>query len=86
MFSTNSATFFRTRASPWWRPQLLLTWITDSVTQPISGALSEALGKLIADPLEARRLGEEARRFALENCDLERMIARMEAIFQRVAH
>lgn len=50
-----------------------------------SKALAQAIRTLLDNPVEARKLGNGARSFALENCGLERMLTRMEAVFQRVA-
>lgn len=50
-----------------------------------SKALAQAIRKLLDNPKEAARLGEGARAFALENCGIERMLTRMEAVFQRYA-
>lgn len=48
-------------------------------------ALAQAIRSLVDNPQEATKLGQGARSFALENCGIERMLTRMEAIFQRVA-
>ena len=46
---------------------------------------AEAIRKLLEKPAEAEKLGTAARAFALENCGIERMLSRMEAVFQRAA-
>jgi glycosyltransferase involved in cell wall biosynthesis len=50
-----------------------------------SKALAQAIRNLINNPQEAEKYGTAARTFALENCGLERMLTRMEAVFQRAA-
>ncbi len=50
-----------------------------------SAAIAEAIRKLLEKPAEAEKLGTAARAFALENCGIERMLSRMEAVFQRAA-
>lgn len=50
-----------------------------------AGAIAKALRELIDAPAEAARLGSQARAFALENCGIERMVTRMEAVFMRAA-
>ncbi|MBS1207647.1 MAG: group 1 glycosyl transferase [Proteobacteria bacterium] len=50
-----------------------------------SKALAQAIRRLLDNPAEANKLGTAARAFALENCGIERMLTRMEAVFQRCA-
>jgi glycosyltransferase involved in cell wall biosynthesis len=50
-----------------------------------SKALASAIRNLLDNPQEAQKFGTAARTFALENCGLERMLTRMEAVFQRAA-
>lgn len=55
------------------------------VTPKSSKAIAQAVRKLVDDPREATRIGEQARTFALDNCGIDRMITRMEAVFLRAA-
>ena len=55
------------------------------VTPKSSKAIAQAVRKLVDDPREVSRLGEQARAFAVDNCGMDRMITRMEAVFQRAA-
>ncbi|KAF7597916.1 MAG: glycosyl transferase family 1 [Candidatus Dactylopiibacterium carminicum] len=48
-------------------------------------ALGGAIRQLLDKPGEADRLGNAAHNFALEHCGIERMLTRMEAVFQRAA-
>lgn len=55
------------------------------VTPKSSKAITQVIRKLVDDPREAARVGEQARTFAVDNCGLERMLTRMEAVFQRIS-
>lgn len=55
------------------------------VTPKSSKAIAQAVRKLVDDPREAARIGESARAFAVDNCGIDRMLSRMEAVFQRAA-
>ncbi|MEN9489793.1 MAG: hypothetical protein RJA63_242 [Pseudomonadota bacterium] len=55
------------------------------VTPKSAKALAQSIRKLIDEPREAARLGEAARNFAVDNCGIDRMLSRMEAVFQRAA-
>lgn len=55
------------------------------VTPKSSKAIAQAVRKLVDDPRELSRLGEQARAFAVDNCGMDRMITRMEAVFLRAA-
>lgn len=50
-----------------------------------SKALAQAIRSLLNNPQDTAKLGAAARAFALENCGVERMLTRMEAVFQRVS-
>ncbi|WP_018608412.1 glycosyltransferase family 4 protein [Uliginosibacterium gangwonense] len=55
------------------------------VTPKSSKAISQSIRKLVDDPREASRIGEQARSFAVDNCGIDRMLTRMEAVFQRAS-
>ncbi|MDP5239148.1 glycosyltransferase family 4 protein [Uliginosibacterium sp. 31-16] len=55
------------------------------VTPKDSKSLAQAIRHLLDTPQEANKIGAAARAFALENCGIERMLTRMEAVFQRCA-
>ena len=60
--------------------------ITGLIVPPKDGkAIAQAIKRLLDAPQEAQKMGAQARTFALENCGLERMITRMEAVFMRAA-
>jgi glycosyltransferase involved in cell wall biosynthesis len=62
------------------------TGITGLMVPPKDApAIAGSLRHLIDSPQEAARLGQQARAFALENCGIERMVTRMEAVFMRAA-
>lgn len=60
--------------------------LTGVLVQPKdSKSLAQAIRKMLDNPVEYKKMGADARSFALENCGIERMLTRMEAVFQRNA-
>jgi glycosyltransferase involved in cell wall biosynthesis len=49
-------------------------------------ALAAAIARLAADAARRRELGEAARKRCVEDCSLDRMLERMEALYREVAH
>lgn len=50
------------------------------------GALAQAMLRVLADPIRARRIGERARRFVETELTLDRMIDEHDRLYQRLVH
>lgn len=65
---------------------VIKTGITGITVPPKDAeALAQAIRHMIQSPQEAAQLAAQARSFALDNCGLDRMVTRMEAVFMRAA-